>query len=107
MQDAYRRLEQFFGQCVSNSPNYGALKTILDDILQGLQQYPAWLEKKRWSSKISVYPEIKTLWNKVLDGSVKSERAQQLFCFNLLRLCEPIAKPHGPEFKETLKAFVE
>src|SRR5437773_8310592 len=40
-------------------------------------------------------------------GDGKPEEAQRLFCFNLLHLCDPIAKPHGLEFKQTLKAFTE
>jgi hypothetical protein len=33
-------------------------------------------------------------------------QGQRLFCFNLLRLCDPVAKPHGPEFKQTLNNFI-
>ena len=47
------------------------------------------------------------LWSKILEGTVRPEQAQQLFCFNLLRLCDPIARPHGPQLKQTLNTFGE
>ena len=31
----------------------------------------------------------------------------QFFCFNLLRLCNPIAKPEGAELRQTLETFIE
>jgi hypothetical protein len=72
-----------------------------------LPRHPLWLEKKRWRAKIPAFPEIRELWSKILERTVRPEQAQRLFCFNLLRLCDPIAKPHGPQLKQTLNAFAE
>ena len=86
---------------------YTWLVEILGQITQELPRHPLWLEKKRWQKKIPAFPELKALWGKVLDGNVRPEQAERLFCFNLLRLCDPIAKPQGPELKQTLHSFVE
>ena len=75
--------------------------------MNDLPRHPLWLEKKRWRAKIPAFPEVKELWSKILEGTVRPEQAQRLFCFNLLRLCDPIAKPHGPQLKQTLNAFAE
>jgi very-short-patch-repair endonuclease len=100
-------LDNYFEDCTSNLSDYVALMVLIAEVLSELSRRPLWLEKKRWQEKISAFPEIKALWNKILESAVKPQQAQRLFCFNLLRLCDPIAKPHGLEFKQTLKAFVE
>lgn len=107
MEDAYEKLGNFFEDFTSGLADYEKLITCVAEVLNELPRHPLWLEKERWQRKIPAYPEIKSLWNKILEGTVKPEHAQRLFCFNLLRLCDPIAKPHGLEFKQTLRAFKE
>ena len=107
MEGAYEKLGYFFEDFTSDLADYGELLSRASEILNDLPRHPLWLEKERWQRKIPAYPEIKSLWNKILEGTVKPEQAQRLFCFNLLRLCNPIAKPHGLEFKQTLKVFRE
>jgi len=107
MEDAYEKLGSFFEDFKSELTNYDELLVCLAEVLKELPRHPLWLEKERWQRKIPAYPEIKSIWNKILEGSVKPEQSQRLFCFNLLRLCDPIAKPHGLEFKQTLKSFRE
>jgi very-short-patch-repair endonuclease len=100
-------LETFFSGCTSNLPVYDSLTALITEILSELPRRPLWLEKKHWQEKISAFPEIKALWSKILENTVRPQQAQRLFCFNLLRLCDPVAKPHGTEFRQTLKAFTE
>ncbi len=107
MQKGCVELEAFFEKVASGLTEYQSFAALVAEIVNDLPRNPLWLEKKRWSGKIPAFPEIRSLWSKVLDGSVKPEHAQRLFCFNLLRLCDPVAKPHGFEFKQTLKAFGE
>ena len=107
MENAYKTLDDFFDGCRSKILDYDSLKTLLGQIVLDLPRQPLWLEKKRWNKKIPAFPELKELWGKILDGNVRSEHAERLFCFNLLRLCEPIAKPQGPELKQTLHSFVK
>jgi very-short-patch-repair endonuclease len=107
MESAYEELNRLFERPCERLVDYTALVALADEIQNGLPSRPLWLEKKRWQGKISAFPEIKSLWAKLLDSSVEPTQAQRLFCFNLLRLCDPVAKPHGPEFKQTLKSFVE
>lgn len=107
MQKTSEELEGFFEGCTAGLADYQLVTALVAEILTELPRHPLWLEKKRWRGKIPAFPEIKTLWSNVLDGSVKAEHAQRLFCFNLLRLCDPVAKPHGLEFKQTLKTFAE
>lgn len=107
MKNAYKILDDFFDDCRSGISDYDSLKTLLCQILLELPRHPLWLEKKRWNKKISAFPELKELWGKILDGNVLPEHAKRLFCFNLLHLCDPIAKPQGPELKQTLHSFVE
>ena len=87
--------------------DYDALTAAVGEIVNDLPRYPLWLEKKRWRVKIPAFPEVRELWNKILEGTVRPEQAQRLFCFNLLRLCDPIARPHGPQLKQTLNTFAE
>jgi len=103
----YLVLESFFTGSTLKLTDYDSLSTLIMEILCELPRHPLWLEKKRWQQKISAFPEIKALWNRILESTVKPQQAQRLFCFNLLHLCDPIAKPHGLEFKQTLKAFTE
>jgi very-short-patch-repair endonuclease len=107
MTQDYVGLENPFEGCTSYLTDYDSLIALITEILGELPRRPLWLEKKRWQEKISAFPEIKALWNKILESTVRPQQAQRLFCFNLLRLCDPIAKPHGLEFKQTLKAFAE
>jgi len=107
MQGVYEELGSFFEDFTSELADYDELLSRVAEILNDLPRHPLWLEKERWQRKIPAYPEIKSLWNKILEGTVKPEQAQRLFCFNLLRLCDPIARPHGLEFKQTLKVFRE
>lgn len=107
MKNAYEKLDNFFDNCTSALADYDRLTALIAEILNELPRYPLWLDKRRWRSKIPAFPEIKTLWSRVLEGSVQPEQTQRLFCFNLLHLCDPIAKPNGIEFKQTLKAFAE
>jgi len=100
-------LENLFEDCGSKLRDYDALTALITEIITELPRRPLWLEKKRWQDKISAFPEIKALWGKILVNSVKPQQAQRLFCFNLLRLCDPVAKPHGMEFKQTLKSFTD
>jgi REase_MTES_1575/AAA domain len=105
LQATYSRLHGFFDYAFENSSNYDSFTTLLDQVLQELQRRHLWIEKKRWQNKISLFPELKGLWQKLLDGSTGAQHAERLFCFNLLRMCNPIARPHGPEFKQTLNSF--
>jgi very-short-patch-repair endonuclease len=107
MAAAYEELNALFEHPRAGLQDYTALVARVGEILAELSRRPLWLEKKRWQGKISAFPEIKSLWSKILDGSVRPAQGQRLLCFNLLRLCDPIAKPHGLQFKQTLKEFVE
>ena len=107
MEAGYNELNHLFENPCDRLIDYTALVTLVDEIQNELPRRPLWLEKKRWQGKISVFPEIVSLWAKILNGSVNPEQGQRLFCFNLLRLCDPVAKPHGLEFKQTLKEFAE
>ena len=105
IKQAYSQLDSFFDECSGCISDYESACMIIVEILSELPRHPLWLEKKRWQGKIPAFPEIKELWNKILDGSVGTDQAERLFCFNLLWLCDPVAKPHGLEFKQTLKTF--
>lgn len=107
MEESYGALNGFFEDSLSETADYDSLKALLGQILLEIPRYPLWLEKRRWDKKIPAFPELKALWGKVLDGNVRPEQAARLFCFNLLRLCDPIAKPQGPELKQTLHSFAE
>ncbi len=104
---AYEELNRLFEHPCDRLVDYTALVALVDEIQNELPRHQLWLEKKRWQGKISAFPEIKSLWAKILEGAVKPAHAQRLFCFNLLRLCDPVAKPHGLQFKQTLKEFAE
>lgn len=112
MAAAYSSLAHFFDsatECIgdreSSEIDYEALKEILGDILQELPLRHLWLQMRRWQDRIAGIPELKTLWEKVRGGVVQTEHSPRLFCFNLLRLCKPIAEPHGVELKQALKLF--
>lgn len=107
MLSAYRELKSLFEDARGGLQDYTGLVARMDEILVELPRRQLWLEKKRWQGKISAFPEIKSLWEKILDGAVLPGQGQQLFCFNLLRLCDPIAKPHGLQFKQVLREFIE
>lgn len=104
---AYSGLNMLFEKSLSGLPNYNSLAACISEILIGLPQRPLWLEKKRWQLKIGAFPEIEDVWNKILSKAVAPSHAPRLFCFNLLRLCSPIAHPQGLEFQQTLKTFRE
>lgn len=105
MEKSYEEIDGFFEGCLVNIRDYDSLKILLGLVLLELPRHFLWLEKRRWRRKISAFPEIQALWGKTLDGNVPPDKAERLFCFNLLRLCAPTAKPHGPEFKQTLHSF--
>lgn len=107
MENSYEALNGFFEKSLSEIADYDSLKALLDQILLEMPRHPFWLEKRRWDKKIPAFPELKALWGKILDGNVRPEHVERLFCFNLLRLCEPIAQPQGPELKQTLHSFAE
>lgn len=107
MATAYEELNTLFEHPRAGIHEYTSLVARVGEILTESQRRSLWLEKKRWQGKISAFPEIKSLWSKILDGSVKPFQGQRLFCFNILRLCDPVAKPHGLQFKQTLKEFTE
>jgi very-short-patch-repair endonuclease len=107
MEAAYSELDDLFEHPRAGLSDYASLLVRVAEIQNELPRRSLWLEKKRWQGKISAFPEIKALWAKILDSSVKPQQAQRLFCFNLLRLCDPIANPHGLELKQTLKEFTE
>ncbi len=107
IKDAYAKLDSFFKKASEGVSDYDSIRSLVDEITNELPRHQLWLEKQRWQGKIPAFPEIKGLWENVLEGSVQSDKAKLLFCFNLLYLCNPIAKPSGPKFKQTLKAFAE
>ncbi len=107
MKEAYEELDSLFESYLSEIGDYEGLKSLLSETLNELTRHPLWLEKKRWQKKIPAFPELKALWAKILEGNVRPDQAERLFCFNLLHLCEPIAKPQGPELKQTLNSFVK
>ena len=102
-----QELSAFIEPSSEDGPDYAALQQRLAAIVSDLRRHPLWLEKKRWQSKISAFPELQSLWQKTVFGTVLPEQAAKLFCFNLLRLCNPIANPNGPELLQTVKAFIE
>jgi len=107
MENYRQQLEHYFEPILSAEADFASISSTVADILAQLPQRHAWLEKQRWQTKISGYPEIAPLWQRLQQGTEPLEHAQQLFCFNLLRLCDPIAKPHGAELKQTLNKFGE
>lgn len=121
MEEAYKELDGFFeGYPVEDLGDgvpllwpfgtldgYDRLKELLTQIMAELPWHQLWLEKKRWQKKLGAFPELKELWSKLVDGDIRPDHAERLFCFNLLRLCDPIAKPNGPELRQTLYSFVE
>ncbi|MFA6172804.1 MAG: AAA domain-containing protein [Kiritimatiellales bacterium] len=107
METAYKELENLFEHPCAKLIDYSALVALMAEIQNELSLFPRWLEKKRWQGKIPAFPEIKSLWDKILDASVTPEQGQRLFCFNLLRLCKPASKPHGSEFNQVLNNFIE
>lgn len=107
METGYGELDELFEHPCAGLSDYSGLLSRVAEIQNELSRRSLWLEKKRWQGKISAFPEIKELWKKILDTSVKPQQAQRLFCFNLLRLCDPIARPDGLEFKQTLREFAE
>ncbi len=106
MQQTYGRLHSFFEGCFADMREYEALTATLAGILDDLPRHPLWLEKRQWQRKLPAFPEIEALWNKIVEGVVPSDHAQRLLCFNLLRLCNPVTKPSGPELGQTLGTFV-
>ena len=100
-------LKIFSTACTANLSDYDSLMALIAEILGNeLPRRPLWLEKKRWQGKISAFPEIKALWAKILDSSVKPQQAQRLFCFNLLRLCDPLQN-HTARIQTDTQKFME
>lgn len=106
MKEECEKLDSFFEDASSGAADYESLAALIAEFVNDLSRHPLWLEKKRWRNKIPAFPEIKALWGKVLEGTVGPETAQRLFCFNLLRLCDPIAKPHGPSSSKRSKPLL-
>lgn len=105
---AYDRLNHYFENAASSLTDYDSLVSLVREIQAELPRYQLWLEKKKWQEKIrGAYPELVSLWRKLIEGTVKPEHAKRLFCFNLLLLCNPIAKPDGAELRQTLETFIE
>jgi very-short-patch-repair endonuclease len=106
--EAYERLNHYFENATSSLTNYDSLVSLVVEIQTELPRYQLWVEKKKWQDKIrGAYPELVSLWRKLIEGMVKPEQAKRLFCFNLLRLCNPIAKPDGSELRQNLETFIE
>jgi very-short-patch-repair endonuclease len=106
--EAYGRLNHYFESATGNLSDYDSLVALLAEIQTELPRYQLWLEKKKWQEKIrGAYPELVPLWKKVTDGTVQPQHAKRLFCFNLLRLCNPIAQPDGAELRQILETFIE
>ena len=107
MAKEYEHLDGLFEVCRSDIANFDDLKAMLGQMLEELPKHPLWLEKKRWQQRLPAYPELQELWGKVVTGEVKPQNVERLFCFNLLRLCHPIAEPKGPALTQTLHSFVQ
>lgn len=107
MQKAQQNLCTYIENCTADTPDYASLMERMAAITADLHRHPLWLEKKRWQLKISAYPELCSLWQKAIGGEVAPEQASKLFCFNLLRFCNPITTPNGSELIQTVKAFVD
>lgn len=107
IKESYTKLDSFFKGASGRVIDYESLYLLVCEVSNELPRRQLWLEKQKWQGKISAFPEIKELWEKILEGNVHPDKAQRLFCFNLFHLCKPIAEPSGPELKQTLKAFVE
>ena len=105
MAQAYDQLASFFDGGFSDIDQYELLTASLIQIRAELPNHPLWLEKKRWNKKMPAFPELEALWKKVLEGDVPPDHAERLFCFNLLRLCNPIPSPTGPQLQQTLAMF--
>jgi len=106
--EASGRLNHYFESATTNLADYDSLVSLLGEIQTELPRYQLWLEKKKWQEKIrGAYPELVPLWTKVTDGTVQPQHAKRLFCFNLLRLCNPIAQPDGAELRQILETFIE
>ncbi len=95
MSESYALLEGFFDDNISKRYDYNTLMYTLSDIQSGLSNHHLWLEKTNWQKKISAYPELLEFWDKLTTGNVIPSHINRLFCFNLLRQCDPIAKPNG------------
>jgi very-short-patch-repair endonuclease len=106
-QSIYASLAQFFTGFQETFGDFVTLVSVLNDIQLEICRYPLWLEKKKWELKLSAYPELKTLWPKVTSGDIDPSNAKPLFCFNLLRNCDPISKPQGLELVQTINSFIE
>ena len=107
MESATEEFNDYFEDTGEDILDYSKLAVQINQVLAGLPDHPMWLEKKRWNDKIPAFPELEALWNKIIAGSVAPENASHLFCFNLIRLCNPISNPSGPELIQTVKSFVE
>lgn len=106
-QTIYTSLTQYFSGFQEMFNDFVTLVNVLNDILLEICRYPLWLEKKKWELKLPAYPELKTLWPKVTNGDIVAANAEPLFCFNLLRNCDPISKPQGLELVQTINSFIE
>jgi len=107
LKQTYREMEAFFEDWPVTVIDYKSFKATLQQVLDEMPKYQLWLHKKRWQKKLGAFPELKSLWDKMVENKVQPDCAERLFCFNLLRLCNPIAEPQGPELKQTLHSFQE
>lgn len=107
IQQNCNELGAFFEDFPLTIVNYVSFKDFLNQIIADLPRHPLWLEKKRWQKKIAAFPELTTLWSKIIEGTVQPDCAKRLFCFNLLKMCEPFAQPIGPELRQKLHSFEE
>jgi hypothetical protein len=107
MEEFCQQIGQYFDSIVPADREFAWICTTVAALLTGLPHRHPWLEKQRWHKRIGAFPEIGPLWQRLQKGSEPVDHAQRLFCFNLLRLCDPIAKPHGAELKQALNTFSE
>jgi very-short-patch-repair endonuclease len=104
LEQAHKEMDAFFEDWPVTT-DYKSFKTTLQQVLEEMPRHQLWLYKKRWQKKLGAFPELKSLWDKMVENKVQPDCAERLFCFNLLRLCNPITEPQGPELKQTLNAF--
>jgi very-short-patch-repair endonuclease len=105
MSNSYSELNKHFNDFLDGDFDYVSLRNILIQVMDNISNHPLWLEKRKWHMKITAYPEINDLWNRVIEGTVPSTDAERLFCFNLLHNCDPISNPKGAELKQTIQSF--
>jgi hypothetical protein len=86
---------------------FSEIQSIIEGIQSQIHLSAAWIEKKKWHFRVTLLPELRSLWESVIAGKVDPNVAQKLFCFNLLHLSDPFASPSGVELRQALKTFSE